>query len=397
MPVATALLGTALAVTALVATSVFGASLSNLLTTPRLYGVNWQVLLDDLSYPQVRAEAGTLAGDPNVETVTYSVEGKYVKVGDATVPATLVDVAKGPMAFSLVNGHYPTGAGEIALGATTLSQSGAHVGSNIPVTIVAGSGVARTALLTVVGTIAFPPSFGTGGFGIGAVATVRTAETLACPAGPGQRACISTIVKRIENPNNTGWDMAIGTASSAAGRATAARLQREFLSDVAPPGVPNELANFGQAVNFPGLLGATLAIFGAAALLHLLVASVSRRRREVAILKVLGFVRMQVGATVCWQSTTVALVGIVLGVPLGIAAGRVIWRAFAANLGVVPVDVVPLQLVFVFAAGVLVVGNLLALVPAMLAARTRPAEGPAGGIGRLWLCARNPAEPRGCR
>jgi hypothetical protein len=54
----------------------------------------------------------------------------------------------------------------------------------------------------------------------------------------------------------------------------------------------------------------------------------------VAILKVLGFVRMQVGAAVCSQSTTVAIVGTVLAV--GIAAGRVIWRAFASNLGVVP-------------------------------------------------------------
>lgn len=92
----------------------------------------------------------------------------------------------------------------------------------------------------------------------------------------------------------------------------------------------------------------------------------------MAILKVLGFVRMQVGAAVCSRSTTVAIVGIVLAV--GIAAGRVIWRAFASNLGVVPVDVAPVRLVLVFAIGVLVAGALLALVPAMLAARTRPAE-----------------------
>jgi ABC-type antimicrobial peptide transport system permease subunit len=41
---------------------------------------------------------------------------------------------------------------------------------------------------------------------------------------------------------------------------------------------------------------------------------------------------------------------------------------------VVPVDVAPVRLVLVFAIGVLVAGALLALVPAMLAARTRPAE-----------------------
>ena len=36
-----------------------------------------------------------------------------------------------------------------------------------------------------------------------------------------------------------------------------------------------------------------------------------------------------------WQtSTMVALIGIALGVPLGIAAGRLVWNDFAANLGV---------------------------------------------------------------
>ena len=138
--------------------------------------------------------------------------------------------------------------------------------------------------------------------------------------------------------------------------------------------VPEDLVNFGQAVNFPALLGVTLAIFGAAALAHLLFVSVARRRREVAILKVLGFLRRQVGAAVCWQATTVALFGIVLGVPFGVAAGRVIWRAFALNLGVVAVDVAPVSLVLLLAFGVLVVGGLLAIGPAMVAMRTRPSD-----------------------
>jgi hypothetical protein len=49
VPVVTALLGTVVAVTALVATAIFGASLSNLVSTPALYGMNWQVDLTGLS------------------------------------------------------------------------------------------------------------------------------------------------------------------------------------------------------------------------------------------------------------------------------------------------------------------------------------------------------------
>ncbi len=372
VPVVTALLGTIVAVTALVATAVFGASLSNLVSTPALYGMNWQVDLSDLSYQQVQTIVKTSDRDPEVTKVTSELNGKYVKVNGITVQAIIVEVPKGPMAFSLVDGRYPTGDGEIALGATTLAQASAHIGSKVPITFFNSTRASRTAPLSVVGTIALPPEFGTGGFGIGAVLTLATAKNLACPPGPEKRVCLSTLEKKIQT--DSGWDMAIGTLPGKAGRAAVGRLQREFASVLTPAGVPTDLVNFGQAVNFPALLGATLAIFGAAALAHLLFVSVARRRREVAILKVLGFVRMQVGAAVCWQSTTVAIVGIVLGVPVGIAAGRVIWRAFASNLGVVPVDVAPVRLVLVFAVGVLVAGALLALVPAMLAARTRPAE-----------------------
>ena len=94
-------------------------------------------------------------------------------------------------------------------------------------------------------------------------------------------------------------------------------------------------------MNFPLILGCVLAVFGVATLLHLLVVSVVRRRREVGLLKALGFVNAQVAATVLWQATTVALVGIIIGIPLGIVVGRVVWNAFATNLGAVPVATVP--------------------------------------------------------
>jgi ABC-type antimicrobial peptide transport system permease subunit len=117
-----------------------------------------------------------------------------------------------------------------------------------------------------------------------------------------------------------------------------------------------------------------LALFGAATLLHLLVVSVSRRRRETGLLKALGFVKGQIASAVAWQATTLALVGIVIGVPVGIVAGRLVWKAFATNLGVVPVPVVPIWLVVGLVACVIVVANLLAVAPALAAARTSPAR-----------------------
>jgi ABC-type lipoprotein release transport system permease subunit len=90
-------------------------------------------------------------------------------------------------------------------------------------------------------------------------------------------------------------------------------------------------------VNFPLILSAALILFGMATLAHYLVVSVTRRRRETGLHKALGFVRRQAAVAVFWQTTTVALAGIVIAVPAGIVAGRLIWQAFAANLGVVAV------------------------------------------------------------
>jgi ABC-type lipoprotein release transport system permease subunit len=372
VPVGTALLGTVVAVTALVATAVFGASLSNLVATPALYGMNWQVDVSGLSQKQVESVTKMVGSSHDVTRITSEITSKFDDVNGTTVQAIIVEDLKGPMAFSLVEGRYPTGEGEVALGATTLSDTGAHIGSKIPVTIFNSTHATRSSRLDVVGTVAFPPEFGTGGFGLGAVVTVRTAEAVACPAGPGATRCVRALQAKLNG--DPGWEMSIATAPGKAARATVAHLERRFASVLTPAAVPSDLTNFGQAVNFPALLGITLAVFGAAALAHLLFVSVARRRREVALLKVLGFVRNQVGAAVCWQSTTIALVGIVLGVPIGLGVGRVIWRAFASSLGVVPIDIAPVRIVVLFAFGVVVVGGLLAAVPAMLAARTRPAE-----------------------
>jgi ABC-type lipoprotein release transport system permease subunit len=105
-----------------------------------------------------------------------------------------------------------------------------------------------------------------------------------------------------------------------------------------------------------------------------LVLSAVRRRHEAGLLKALGFVRQQVAFAVSWQTTTVAVIGILVGLPTGTALGRVVWRLFAANLGVTPVPVVGAGAIAAVALGTIVVANLLAIVPASLASRSRAAQ-----------------------
>ena len=166
----------------------------------------------------------------------------------------------------------------------------------------------------------------------------------------------------------------VRAAPGAAGSAALARHTGKYPTLTYRPAEPTVLVNFGESVNFPLLFAVALSVFGAATLLHLLLVSVASRRVEAGLLKALGFVRRQVAAAVCWQATVVALVGIAVGAPVGIATGKVLWRVFATNFGVVPVAVVEPVLIAALAAGVLAGANLLAAVPALLAARSQPAR-----------------------
>src|SRR5215831_18805625 len=99
---------------------------------------------------------------------------------------------------------------------------------------------------------------------------------------------------------------------------------------------------------------------------------VRRRRRELALLKALGMTRGQVRAVIAWQTTLTLLIAIGVGGPLGIACGRLAWHAFAGSLGVVPIVEVPAAALAGGLAALVLAGNLLAALPAAVAARTRP-------------------------
>ena len=160
---------------------------------------------------------------------------------------------------------------------------------------------------------------GAGGLGTGASLHVRGVLRSAVRPGPTHAACL-----KAATANNPGVYL-LRFAPGAAGRAALSRLAREYGSNVNYPVTPANLVNFGEAVNFPLILGLVLIVFGVATLVHTLVVSVTRRRRETGLLKTLGFVRRQVAFAVSWQTTTVAIVGIVVGVPVGIVLGRAIW------------------------------------------------------------------------
>ena len=369
VPVASALVGSILAVTALCATAVFGSSLTHLITTPSLYGQRFDLSIS-LNSAGTPAQAEQLIDDVERErTVTGITAGLSgdVRINGHTVAALAGQSIRGSLLLTTITGRLPDAPDEVTMGAATLREVGAHVGSVVRVSVPNAHGGTRTSTYRVVGVASFPPDFGTGGLGTGAVFDFAGFGAHCAPGTEASRCAVD------ETYSGAGVIL-VQTSPSADGRTAFNRLVTTYAGDVGLPMAPTNLVNFGEDVNFPVILGSVLIVFGVATLLHVLVVGVTRRRHEVGLLKSLGFLRRQVASTVFWQTSTVALIGLVCGVPLGVAIGRLVWRAFADYLGVVPVPVVTLQEIGTIALGTLVVANLLAAGPAIVAARIRPAS-----------------------
>ena len=90
--------------------------------------------------------------------------------------------------------------------------------------------------------------------------------------------------------------------------------------------------------------------------------------------------RAQVSASVAWQANAIAAIAIVIGIPVGIAAGQLAWRLFANQLGVPARPAVSAIALVIVVVATLVLANLTALIPARLAARTRAVGGAARGV-----------------
>ena len=369
-PVGTALLGTVMAVAALCATAVFGASLTHLVSSPALYGAPFQAYFASDGEPGSQAAVNgplltSLVGDPAIEQITT---GAFVEVnvnGQHVRTITMRGVRGTPL-LSVLDGRLPRGDQDIMLGVATMRATGARVGGTVRVAVADPDGKPHVASFHVVGRASL--NAGTGGLGHGAVMTISAFVNAQCPAGPKRSACQQAV------KNGLATVVLVRAAPGPTGTAALARHVKKYPTLFYEPAEPAVLVNFGESVNFPLLFAVALTVFGAATLLHLLLVSVARRRIEAGLLKALGFVRRQVAAAVCWQASVVALIGIAIGAPAGVAAGRVLWRVFATNFGVVPVAVVEPVLIAALAAGVLAVANLLAAFPALLAARSRPAQ-----------------------
>jgi hypothetical protein len=366
VPVRSAILGALLAITVVTGTFTFGSSLDTLVSHPSLYGWNWNSMLlsgfsGDEDLPQHETTA-LLEHDPYVSAFTGVYFGA-LKIDGQSVPVLggSPDAAVQP---PLLSGRGFDASNQVVLGATTLAELHAHVGETVTVS----NGVTKPTRLTVVGT-ATMPAIGTQNphleMGTGALLDYtlipKSARNLQESTVPGPNAFLIRI-----RPN------ANPTSASRSLHRIYTTLEASSDSAGGVVGVlrPAEIANYRSIGTLPGLLGGALAVGAVIALGLTLVASVRRRRRDLALLKALGFTERNLAATVSWQSTVAVGLGIVVGVPLGIVVGRTLWNLFARNIHAVPLPSVPIVSIVLIAVGALILANVVAAIPGRIAART---------------------------
>ena len=384
VPVRSALVGTVIAVAMVVATLTFASSLHTLVSHPALYGWNWDYALDPTN--NVPPPALTLLRHDHDVAAWSGWDYNNVEIDDQTVPVLMARSPTEVVSPPVLSGHGLGAADQIVMGATTLAVLHKHVGD---VVLVSYGSRANAPIyvpptpLRIVGTATFPAvgyeslvadhtSMGTGAL---------FSEAIFPPAF--QRALNSP------DPNLDGPEMVFVRlrhgVSPSAGRADMQRIadaaDRAFAIDRNPRAEGNDVVVLGvqrpaQIVNYrtigstPVILAIGLAAGAIGALGLTLAASVRRRRRDLALLKALGFTQRQLAAAVAWQATVAAVIGVVVGIPLGAVFGRQVWILFANNLDAVPDPTVPALSVVLVAVGAFVFANLVAALPGRGAART---------------------------
>jgi len=371
VPVRATLAGSVMAITALVAALVFGASLSGLVAHPPDYGWNWTLLM--------QSEGGwgeflpstmnrLVASQPGV-TGWSELGFAQLTIDGTEVPAMgLVQNAGLPVVPLTTSGHPLTGPDQIELGTLTMRQLGLHLGDRLRI----GS---DRRLLTVVGTVTLP--------------SIGTQQTDHVSLGRGVMMRDSTLLTVLGLPQHASAEV-MSVGDSVAGYLSTVAIDVSSLADARalakriaaanPDGTPGgtyrlgpqlgaPVVNASQMGSEPIALATGVAAAAVLALALTVLASVRERRRDLALLKALGLRARQVRALIAWQTSVILVIAAIAGVPLGIAAGRWAWTSFADAIGVVPATAIPLLSLLLGLAALLVGGNLLASVPARFAAR----------------------------
>jgi ABC-type antimicrobial peptide transport system permease subunit len=105
------------------------------------------------------------------------------------------------------------------------------------------------------------------------------------------------------------------------------------LSGYSRPRAPSEVINASSLRPVPWALVGFLVVLGIASVTHAVHSTLRRRRRELAVLRALGFGPADERTAIRWQAACIAIVALVLGLPLGVIGGRLVFETLVEDAG----------------------------------------------------------------
>jgi len=331
------------ATTAVTLIMVVSASAHGVVSHPSRFGWSWDTAPDVLA-EDVEAATDAAARTPGIAGMGELAYGA-VAVEGAPVPAAAFRAHAGTVGLTYVGGRSPSGPGEVAVSLGYARHHGTQIGDVIRVDDPEGG---RPTPFTVVGEVVAPPVDGDRRdlvFDFDVLPRVATSEPSGYPlfayAPDADAATIDAALDRL------GFKITPGSR----------------------PQTPGEVQQFEVARPAARLLVGVLAVIGALGLVHVLAITVRRRRGDLGVLQALGFRRRDVRRTLVWQAVSSTVIGVAIGMVVGVAAGRVLWSAAVASIGILDQPSTPwaalTAVVVVALAGALV----LSLPPGWYAAR----------------------------
>jgi ABC-type lipoprotein release transport system permease subunit len=144
------------------------------------------------------------------------------------------------------------------------------------------------------------------------------------------------------------------------------------LTDESFPNRPAAVANVAEIGRLPLMIALVLGVVGVVAVAHGVVLAVRRRRHDLAVLAALGMTKGQRARIVMAMAATMIGLGLVVGIPVGLFLGRLVWTLIAQGLRVEWGGTVPLLPILAVTLGAVALAMLVAVIPARSASRVRP-------------------------
>jgi predicted lysophospholipase L1 biosynthesis ABC-type transport system permease subunit len=356
VPVRSALVGAIVGVLGVVACFTFRAGLDNAVGSPQRSGVVWDFIVAAGEGTIAPADMTAIAHDPNVAATLDAEWARALPVNGIPTPTFGTRSLKGNLELVVLDGRAPRTRSEIAFAPTTMRALHLHIGEQATI------GPTRRHV-RVVGEALLPATSHTDYDQSGWMTEDGLHAALPPPVRLGPDDIQDQVLVR--------WQPNIHVAPA---QAKLSNLGGGHNYNTAPATRPTAVVDLGRLHTLPLTLGIFFALLAAATVAHALVTTVRRRQHDLAVLRSLGFTRRQSRVAISWQATLITIVGLIIGIPLGIAFGRLAWRTLADHFPLVyapPFAIVAVILVIPVA---LVIANLLAAGPAQVATRISPAR-----------------------